>query len=200
MLKSLFHVIAGLAFAGASAIAAAGSATAAVVALGWITVPNVTNTSFDPGGGGVGLTSSYTGGLYTGPAGFDLTANVTLESTAIPIGGGKWQYDWTITNNGTGPLVEYLGPKPPNFLQSPPLFGTAGPDRIPGNGDDVGAESESDSMIGGRPVIVRWGGRWNPATGLDADRLAPVPLPASLPLLGGALLLLFGKGRKRATG
>ncbi len=136
------------------------------------------------------INSSYTGGSYVGPAGATLSANVSLMSEAVGIGGNSWKYTWEITNSGTGPFVSYVDTgRGPNFLQDPPLFGTAGPDRIPGTPDDVAPETEIDMRVGGPPIIGLWGGAWNPEVEtLEAMRFEPIPEPSN------ALFVVTGLG------
>ncbi len=138
------------------------------------------------------LESSIAGGTYVGPAGVELSASVSLTSLVVGLGDDTYLYTWTITNDGTGPLMEYFDSgSGPNFLQDPPLWGTAGPDRIPGTLDDVDPETEVDVRIGGPPKVGFWGGRWNPEMPpVSAARYEPVPEPASVGLLGSALALL----------
>jgi hypothetical protein len=171
----------------------------------WIVAPGVFNTPYgawgpdgipgtpdDPPPGGFGILSGYAGGSYLGPAGAVLTAHVEMNSTVVPAGGGWFQYTWTITNYGTGPFVEYWDTgNGPNFLQDPPLYGTAGPDRIPGTADDVAAESETDTRRGGPPILGLWGGVWNPEAEEQAQRYDPIPEPGTFGMwmLGAAGLI-----------
>lgn len=166
----------------------------------WTIVPGVFNTPFGPNGpdgvpgtmddrplGTIGILSGYFGGSYIGPAGVPLTADVAMASWAFPVAGG-WQYNWLLTNSGTGPFVTYVdtGGGPVTFLQDDGiLWGTAGPDRIPLTPDDLAPESDFEMRIaGGPPIIGFWGGAWNPEVGLDAMRVQPVPEPSAFLLFG----------------
>jgi len=171
----------------------------------WLVAPVTFNTPYgafgpdgipgtpdDPPPGGFGIFSGYVGGSYVGPAGAILTASVSMDSLVLPIGGGWFAYTWTITNSGTGPFVQYWDTgNGPNFLQAPPLYGTAGPDRLPGTADDVAPGWEVDRRVGGPPVLGLWGGVWNPEAGPEAQRYDPVPEPGAFwtALLGVAVLM-----------
>lgn len=152
----------------------------------WTAPPTVSSASFDPGGGGYGLTSGYQG-TYTDANGNVKIASVSLTSLVFPSEKPRrYDYFWTITNSGTGDFVQWFGPKPPDFL-----MGVLKP-----------GDTQKDSRLEkGPPVLANWGGRWNPEVGEEAPKLepSPVPLPAAAVLLGGAvgLLMLIGAGRER---
>jgi hypothetical protein len=125
-----------------------------------------------------------------------------MNYEVTPAGGNLWNYKWTITNKDTGPFIVYWDnlANGPNFLQWTPLYGTAGPDRIPGNADDVPGQSQTDSKKGGPPVWGVWGGTWNPdmlppyATA-EVPEMGPIPEPATIILLGLGGLALLRKRR-----
>lgn len=117
------------------------------------------------------------------------TANVTLDSNVTDLGGGRFSYAWTLTNNGTGDFFQFFQAGPgrgPNFLQPPiPL---------------VAGGTQMDTFIGGPPVIGPWGGRWNAgvsATDPMAQDFLATPEPATLVLFGAGLLGVVAMTRKR---
>ncbi len=145
----------------------------------WINPPKVFSSSFDPGGGGYGITSGYSG-TYVNSAGEVKVAATSLTSV-VKKKGDVWDYLWTITNFGNGDFIAYFGPKPPNFLKG--ILKPGG--------------TQVDSATGGPPVLLAWGGQWNPEVGAEAPELQPsaIPLPASALLLIGALGLLAASRR-----
>ncbi len=151
---------------------------------------------------GIGITSSYNDGKYMGPANVALTVNTSLTSTVFLVAPNTWEYTWTITNTGTGPLVEFYCPAGgPTFSISEvdPLWGTAGIDRIPDTADDVDPETLKDIKRGGPPKIAQWGGKWNPETDMVADEYVPssIPEPTTMFLLSTGLIGLACIRRKK---
>ena len=136
---------------------------------------------------------------YPGETGGLMTAYWTLDSFVLNIG-GKWLYDWELTNTGTGDIYAWWGPNPPNFVNTvneefgdPEIDGSAGPDADL----STAPTSNSDSLIGGPPIIAFYKLGFNPDTEQPGQYLTPVPEPGTILLLGVGMFGLVAIGVKR---
>jgi hypothetical protein len=149
----------------------------------------------------LGMVSGYTGfldrdaGRYPGEQGSRVTVNSDLRTEIFQINANTFRYVWTLSNRGSADMIAYFdtnGPWWPNFITVKNNFGTIELDGSANAPFDLSTapRSEVQTVVGGPPIPLQWGGQWNPESGTEAESRQPssVPEPTVLVLLSLGLI------------